>query len=84
MCSITSDCLRPMDCMQPGRLLCPWDSPGRNTGVGSQALLQGIFLIQGLNSRLPRRQADSLPTESPGKQGSPGEWGARHKLLGVR
>ena len=23
------------------QLLCPWDSPGRNTGVGCQALLQG-------------------------------------------
>ena len=28
------------------RLLCPWDSPGRNTGVGCQSLLQGIFLTQ--------------------------------------
>ena len=31
-----------MDCMQPARLLSPWDSPGRNTGVGWRALLQGI------------------------------------------
>ena len=38
----------PMDC----RLLCPWDSPGKNTGVGSQALLQGISLTQGSNPRL--------------------------------
>ena len=30
-------------------LLCPWDSPGKNTGVGGCALLQGIFLTQGLN-----------------------------------
>ena len=29
------------------RLLCPWDSPGKNTGVGCHALLQGIFLTQG-------------------------------------
>ena len=34
------------------RLLCPWDSPGKNPGVGSQALLQGIFLTQRLNSGL--------------------------------
>ena len=27
---------------QPTRLLCPWDSPGRNTGVGCQFLLQGM------------------------------------------
>ena len=25
------------------RLLCPWDSPGKNTGVGCHFLLQGIF-----------------------------------------
>ena len=31
------------------RLLCPWNSPGKNTGVGSHSLLQGIFLTQGLN-----------------------------------
>ena len=27
-------------------LLCPWDSPGKNTGVGCHFLLQGIFLTQ--------------------------------------
>ena len=31
----------------PTRLLCPWDSPGKNTGVGCHALLQGIFPTQG-------------------------------------
>ena len=34
------------------RLLCPWDSPGKNTGVGCHALLQGIFPTQGLNQHL--------------------------------
>ena len=34
------------------RLLCPWDSPGKNTGVGCHALLQGIFPTQGLNPHL--------------------------------
>ena len=38
-----------MDCMYPTRLLCPWDSPGRNTGVGCHSLLQGIFLTLGSN-----------------------------------
>ena len=33
----------------PSKLLCPWDSPGKNTGLGCQALLQGIFLTQGSN-----------------------------------
>ena len=27
----------------PTRLLCPWYSPGKNTGVGCHFLLQGIF-----------------------------------------
>ena len=34
------------------RLLCPWDSPGKNTGVGCHFLLQGIFLIRRLNLHL--------------------------------
>ena len=35
------------------QIFCPWDSPGKNTGVGSHALLQGIFLAQGSNLGLP-------------------------------
>ena len=31
------------------RLVGPWDSPGKNTGVHSHSLLQGIFPTQGLN-----------------------------------
>ena len=38
--------------LQPTRVLCPWDSPGKNTGVGCCSLLQGIFLTKGLNSDL--------------------------------
>ena len=37
--------------LQPARLLCPWDSPGQNTGVGCHALLQGILPTQGSNPR---------------------------------
>ena len=37
----------PMDCSPP-RLLCPWDSPGKNTGEGSHSFLQRIFPTQGL------------------------------------
>ena len=33
--------------LQPARLLCPWDSPGKNTAVNCYFLLQGIFLTQG-------------------------------------
>ena len=35
--------------LEPARLLSPWDSPGKNTGVGCHALLQRIFLTQGSN-----------------------------------
>ena len=35
--------------LQPARLLCPWDSPGKSTRVGCHFLLQGIFQTQGLN-----------------------------------
>ena len=40
----------PMDCSPPGS--SPWDSPGKNTGVGCRALLQGIFPAQGSNPLL--------------------------------
>ena len=36
----------------PARLLCPWDFPGKNTGVGRHFLLQGIFLTHGSNLHL--------------------------------
>ena len=32
----------------PARLLCSWNSPGKDTGVGCHSLLQGIFQTQGL------------------------------------
>ena len=37
--SVVSDSVRPQR-WQPTRLLCPWDSPGKNTGVGCHFLLQ--------------------------------------------
>ena len=40
-----------MDCSLPGSSVCG-DSPGKNTGVGFHALLQGIFPTQGLNPGL--------------------------------
>ena len=46
-----SDSLRPHG-LQPTRVLCPWDSPGKNTGVGCHFLLQGIFPTQGSNPGL--------------------------------
>ena len=38
MCSVVSDSLWPHG-LYPTRLLCPWDFPGKNTGVGSHFLL---------------------------------------------
>ena len=38
--------------LEPVSLLCPWDSPGKNSGVGCHALLQGTFLTQGSNPPL--------------------------------
>ena len=32
--------------LQPAWLLCPWNSPGKNIGVGSHSFLQGIFPTQ--------------------------------------
>ena len=52
------------------RLFCPWDSPGKNTGMGCHALLQGIFWTQGSNLCLLHLlcwQVGSLPLVPPGK-----------------
>ena len=46
-CSVVSNFL------QPHGLYSPWNSPGKNTRVGSLSLLQGIFLTQGSNPGLP-------------------------------
>ena len=60
-CSVVSNSIiRPHE-LQPARLLCPWDSPGQNTGVGCHAFLQGILPIQRLNLCLLHWQAASLP-----------------------
>ena len=47
-CSVVSDFLQPHG-LQPTRLLCLGNSPGKNAGVCSRFLLQGIFLTQGSN-----------------------------------
>ena len=47
--------------LQPARLLCSWNFPGKNTGAGFHFLLQGIFLTQGSNLHLLRWQVGSLP-----------------------
>ena len=54
-CSVVSDCLRPHG-LQPTRLLCLWDSPGKNTGVDCHSLLQRIFPTQGSSPGLLHRR----------------------------
>ena len=44
-CSVLPNSLQPHG-LQPIRPLCPWNSPGKNTGVGGHSLLQVIFLTQ--------------------------------------
>ena len=51
--SVLSDSLQPHG-LQPARLLCPSNPPGKNTGVGCHSLLQRIFLTKGLNPDLLR------------------------------
>ena len=47
-CSVECDSLQPHG-LQAARLLCPRNSPGKNTGVGGHHLLQGIYPTQGSN-----------------------------------
>ena len=41
----------PGNCNPP--VFCPWNSPGKNTGMGNHPLLQWVFLTQGSNPDLP-------------------------------
>ena len=53
--------------LQPTSLLSPWDSPGKNTGVGCHALLQGNLPYPGIEPGSPALQAVSLLSKPPGK-----------------
>ena len=55
--SVVSDSVRPQR-GQPTRLPCPWDSPGKNTGVGCH------FLLQCLKVKSESEVAQSCPTLS--------------------
>ena len=53
--------------LYPARLLCPRDSPGKNTGVGCHSLLQGIELASPVSPVLAGRFFTTIPTwEAPG------------------
>ena len=67
-CLVTWSCstlYNPTDHSQP-RLLCPWNSPGKNTGAGCRFQLQEIFLTWGSNLCLLRWQEGSLPLSHQG------------------
>ena len=56
--------------LETARLICSWDSPGKNTRGGCHAFLQRIFLTQGSNPHLLHlllQQVGSLPLAPPGK-----------------
>ena len=61
--SIVSDSAAPWSSM----LLCPWDSPDKNTGVGCQFLSPGDFPDPGIEPGSLTLQADSLTSDPPGK-----------------
>ena len=46
-------------------LVCPWNSPGKKTGVDCHSLFQGNFPKPGIKLGFPALQADSLPSEPP-------------------
>ena len=71
VCSVMSNSLWSHE-LQPARLLCPWDFPGKNTGVGCHFLLQGIYLTQ-IKSVSTALQVDSLTLGPPWKPLSPWE-----------
>ena len=64
-CLVVSDSLQRQG-LQPARPLCPWDCPGKKTGVGCHFLLQGIFPTQGSNPGLPHCRQTLYPLRHQG------------------
>ena len=65
--SVVSDSLLSQG-LQPSRFLCPWNSPGRNTGVGCITLSRGSFSPRDRTQvSCIALQANSFPSEPPGK-----------------
>ena len=65
--TVMSDSLRPHGLL-PTRLLCPWDSPGKGTGMGCQSHLQGNLPDPGMEPGSPALQVDSSPLSHQGSQ----------------
>ena len=72
-CSVVSDSLQPhglCDCGLPGSSVHE-DSPGKNTGMGCHALLQGIFPTHGSNPGLPHCRRILYQLSHKGSPASP-------------
>ena len=67
-CLVTQSCLTLLwpHGLQPSRLLCSREFPGKNTGVDCHFLLQGVFSTQGWKLHLLHWPAASLPLSPPG------------------
>ena len=70
--SVMSHSLQPLG-LWLTRVLCPWDSPDKNTGVSCHFLLQGIFLYQGSNPGLLHCRQISYHLSYQGSPASPKE-----------
>ena len=68
-----SDSVRPHK-WQPTRLPCPWDSPGKNTGVGCH------FLLQCMKVNSEREVTQSCPTLSDPMDCSTRSFPSHHQL----
>ena len=71
--SVVSNSLQPRG-VKPTRLLCPWDSPGKNIGAGCHALLQGIFPTQQSNPGLPHCRQILYRLSHQESPGNPLKW----------
>ena len=68
-------CAKSLHCVQilvtpwtgAHRVICPWDAPGKETGVGCHSLLQGILATQLSKLHLLHWQVGSLSLGPPGK-----------------
>jgi len=69
-CSVVSASSWPHG-LEPTRLLCPWNSPGKNTGEGCHSLPQGIFLTQRLNLGLLHHRQILYHLSYQGSPGNP-------------
>ena len=64
--SVMSDSLRPHG-LKPTRFLCPWNSPGKNTGAGCHFLLQGNLPDPGIKHVSLALAGGFFTTEALGK-----------------